>query len=168
METKTPVLVTLDLETMDGWMAFQALGGVVKAVKTISRKVFHRVRKSRGVLKVIYDEREDGIKLITEAYVEMDPMGRPQYTEDQKDFVWKEGKEEEGRAKLKDLNTEMHQVQIVPILWDELVPPVKEGEEDEDAGIEDAGTLFLLADLGFVVDEMPKPEKEEKPKKAEK
>jgi len=144
VKTETPKLVTLELSTLECWTAFQALG---VAVAGVSRKVFHIIRKTRTILKTIYDEREQGMALVIQECVEKDAMGNAKYTDDKKDFVWLKGKEKDGRERLADINNEKRTIEVVPILWDDLLP-------DSEDGVDNAGALFALADWGFVVDEL--------------
>ena len=148
MKTEAPQLVTLNLSALDGWAAYNLLGRVVDAVGTMGRKTFHKVRKTRSELKVVFDHREGGIRDVMDNYVEKDEQGNGKTTPDGQDFIWLKGKEVEGRAALFDVNNEMMEIQIVPILWDELLPPAKEGEEEGD--VKNASLLFALADLGIV------------------
>ena len=145
MKTETPELITLEHSTLTCWSAFQVFAVAVGAVGKLTRQTFHRIRKTRSILKAIYDEREDGLRLIAEKYVVKDAMGKPTRTDDGMDFVWIPKTEAEGRARLADVNGEMRTIQVAPILWDELLP------EDDD--VANANALFALADWGFVVEE---------------
>jgi len=151
MKTEAPQLVTLDVKALDGWMAYNLLGRVVDAVGTMGRKAFHKVRKTRTALKNVFSHREEGIKAVVDNYVQKDEQGNGKTTPDGQDFVWLEGKEVEGAAALADVNTEVMQIQIVPILWDELLPPEAEGQDEP--SVKNANLLFALADLGIVVEE---------------
>jgi len=148
MKTETPEIVALEVKALDGWVAYGLMGRVVDAVGTLGRKAFHTVRKTRSELKRVFDHRENGIRDVVDNYVEKDERGEGKRTPNGQDFLWQKGKEVEGRAALFDVNNEIVTINIVPLLWDELLPPEAEGQEE--GRVRDPNLLFMLEDLGIV------------------
>lgn len=157
MQTQTPELVKVELTMLEAWGAFQALATAIAAVDSLPNKTFHRLRKLRQLLRVAYDDREDGMRLIMEGYVQKDPLtGRPKYTQDGQDFLWLAGKEKEGRERLQEVNSERRTFEVAPIAWNDLVPE----EAKDGARVRNPQVLLALADWGLVVDALPELTKE--------